>query len=249
MNDPIHISEIFSSIQGEGYLAGRRQVFIRLAECNLNCRYCDTVQEKTGICRIETHPGSATFRDLPQPMTLQAVLEILAQWIIALPGAHHSVSLTGGEPLLSAHALRQWLPEIRKLLPVHLETNGTMYIALDEVVQHIDYISMDMKLPSTSGCTEHLWDLHHLFLQAAHGHTVSVKVVVGDDTTREEIRQVCDIITSVDRAVPLFLQPLTLSGGAIGISGAHVLSLQEVATSLLPDVRVIPQMHKLLRVL
>lgn len=249
MNDPIHISEIFSSIQGEGFLAGRRQVFVRLAECNLNCRYCDTPQEKTGTCRIETRPGSATFRDLPQPVTLQAVLDLLTEWIAMLPGAHHSLSLTGGEPLLSANALGPWLPEIRKLLPIHLETNGTMYMALDEVVRHLDYVSMDMKLPSTSGCTEHLWDLHHLFLQAAHGHNVSVKVVVGDDTTDAEIRQVCDIIASVDRAVPLFLQPLTLPGGSVGITAANVLHLQELASALLPDVRVMPQMHKLLGIL
>lgn len=249
MNEPAHISEIFSSIQGEGYLAGRRQVFVRLAECNLNCRYCDTVQEKNGICRIETAPGSGTFRNVPQPITLQAVLELLAEWNMRLPGAHHSVSLTGGEPLLSVNALGPWLPEIRKLLPIHLETNGTMYMALDEAVQHIDYISMDMKLPSTSGCTEHLWDLHHLFLQAASGHNVSVKVVVGDDTNSEEIRRVCDIIASVDRTVPLFLQPLSLPGGSIGINARHLMHLQELASALLPDVRVMPQMHKLLGIL
>ncbi|HPX77174.1 MAG TPA: 7-carboxy-7-deazaguanine synthase QueE, partial [Methanobacterium sp.] len=38
------ISEIFSSIQGEGKLVGRRQVFIRFSGCNLTCNYCDTPQ-------------------------------------------------------------------------------------------------------------------------------------------------------------------------------------------------------------
>jgi organic radical activating enzyme len=249
MSEPVCVTEIFSSIQGEGFLAGRRQVFVRLAECNLNCRYCDTIQEKTGTCRVETHPGSAAFRDLPQPVELQTLLKVIKEWVSELPGAHHSVSLTGGEPLLSADALRPWLPEIRRLLPIHLETNGTMYLALNDVIQHIDYVSMDMKLPSTSGCTEHLWDLHHHFLRVAHGHNVSVKIVVGDDTDTEEIRHVCDIIASVDRAVPLFLQPLTLPGGSIGITAAHVMRLQELASSLLPDVRVMPQMHKLLGIL
>jgi len=57
MNDPVYISEIFSSIQGEGYLAGRRQIFIRLAECNLECSYCDTDHARADTCRIETSPG------------------------------------------------------------------------------------------------------------------------------------------------------------------------------------------------
>jgi 7-carboxy-7-deazaguanine synthase len=36
------ITEIFYSIQGEGFLAGRPSVFIRLAGCPLRCRWCDT---------------------------------------------------------------------------------------------------------------------------------------------------------------------------------------------------------------
>ena len=121
-----------------------------------------------------------------------------------------------------------------------------MHIALRQVKQHVDYISMDMKLPSTAGCTEQLWDLHALFLREAHGCAVSVKVVVGELTSDSEIRQVCDVISSVDAALPLYLQPLTMPDGSIGIPASQILHLQELASSRLPDVRVIPQMHKLL---
>jgi organic radical activating enzyme len=246
MSDPVTIGEIFSSIQGEGMLAGRRQVFVRLMECNLDCRYCDTNFEKSDICRLESKPGSGTFIDLPQPLPLIKVAAILEDWRSQLPGAHHSVSITGGEPLLHADALEEWLPEIRKIFPIHLETNGTMHIALRRVKQHVDYISMDMKLPSTAGCTEQLWDLHALFLREAHGNAVSVKVVVGELTSDSEIQQVCDVISSVDTGLPLFLQPMTMPDGSMGIAAAHILHLQELASSRLPDVRVIPQMHKLL---
>lgn len=246
MSDQVYVGEIFSSIQGEGMLAGRRQIFVRLTECNLDCRYCDTDFVKSDICRLESKPGSGTFINVSQPLSLANITAIFDDWCLQLPGAHHSVSFTGGEPLLHADALAEWFPEIRKILPIHLETNGTMHVALKQVKQHLDYISMDMKLPSTAGCTEHLWDLHDLFLREAHGGNVSVKIVVGEATPDSEIRQVCDVISSVDAAVPLFLQPLTMPDGSMGIAAAQILHLQELASSRLPDVRVIPQMHKLL---
>ena len=246
MSDPVYISEIFSSIQGEGYLAGRRQLFIRLADCNLDCSYCDTDHARQDTCRIETSPGSGLFVSCPQPLSLQTIFSLVKEWCELLPGAHHSISVTGGEPLLYADTLGGWFALLRQLLPIHLETNGTMHVALGQVLQHLDYVSMDMKLPSTSGSTEHLWGLHRDFLQTADGHNVSVKIVIGDISTAAEIRQVCEIITSVNPATPLFLQPLSRSDGGIGISVAHLLRLQEAAAALVADVRVIPQMHRML---
>lgn len=246
MSDPLHISEIFSSIQGEGMLAGHRQIFVRLTGCNLDCRYCDTDFEASEICSVETAPGSGVLDTLPQPLTLDRITTILADWVVQLPGAHHSVSFTGGEPLLHADALVEWFPEIRKLLPIHLETNGTLPTALRQVKQHLDYISMDMKLPTTSACSAEVWALHAAFLREAYGSNVSVKVVIGESTPDSEIHQMCAIISSVDVALPLFLQPLSLPDGTVGITAAHILALQAVASSSLADVRVIPQLHRML---
>ena len=131
-------------------------------------------------------------------------------------------------------------------LPLHLETNGTLSDALNKVKQHLDYISMDIKLPSTASCTDQLWDVHAQFLRAAHGAAVSVKIVVNDETSDDEIGRVCDIVASVDQRVPLFLQPMSQPDGTVGLSATQILHLQELAASRLPDIRVIPQMHKLL---
>ena len=246
MSDRLYVREIFSSIQGEGMLAGRRQIFVRLMECNLDCHYCDTDFAKSDKGHLESKPGSGTFLDLPLPLPLHELSAICDEWLSQLPGAHHSVSFTGGEPLLHADALAEWFPEIRKSLPIHLETNGTMPDALKQVVQHVDFISMDFKLPSTAGCSERLRDMHALFLREAYGCNVSVKAVVGESTSESEILQICDVVSSVDAGVPLFLQPLTMPDGSVGITAAHLLRLQAQASFRLPDVRVIPQMHTMI---
>lgn len=227
-------------------LAGRRQIFVRLMECNLDCRYCDTDFQKSDVCRVESQPGSGSFLNVSQPLPMHELNSIFTDWLSRVPGGHHSFSITGGEPLLYADSLAEWFPQLRVMLPIHLETNGTMHIALRQVKHLVDYISMDMKLPSTAGCTEQLWELHSLFLQEAYGCNVSVKVVVGDQTTDSEIQEVCNVITSVDASLPLFLQPLSMPDGTVGINVVHLLRLQELASCRLSDVRVIPQMHKLL---
>ncbi|MDR3578750.1 MAG: 7-carboxy-7-deazaguanine synthase QueE [Oryzomonas sp.] len=246
MSDPARISEIFSSIQGEGYLAGRRQIFIRLDECNLDCRYCDTVYEKGAVCRVETAPGSGILTALPQPPGVDGLVALVTEWHGRLPGAHHSISVTGGEPLLQAETLKEWLPELRRTLPIHLETNGTLHAELGQVIESIDHISMDMKLPSTAGRDQALWEEHRRFLEVAVQRQVSVKVVIGQDTPTDEIRRVCAIMAKVERTTPLFLQPLSNAAGGVAVTVERILRLQETAAALLPDVRVIPQMHKML---
>jgi organic radical activating enzyme len=104
----LSIAELFYSIQGEGTHTGTPAVFVRLAGCNLNCRFCDT--------------------DYSVKLFL-SVSEITAQ-VNSLGGACPMVILTGGEPLaqretsLLIEALRS---EGRR---VHIESNGTIPVEL-----------------------------------------------------------------------------------------------------------------------
>jgi 7-carboxy-7-deazaguanine synthase len=76
----INISEIFYSIQGEGFLAGVPSVFIRLAGCPLRCKFCDTNYA------IDSKSGEKLSID-----------EILKQ-IKKYPTKY--VVITGGEPMV-----------------------------------------------------------------------------------------------------------------------------------------------------
>lgn len=243
MNEILPLKELFSSIQGEGECAGRRQIFIRLTGCNLTCSYCDTDHESAVGCRVESQPGSGTFNTDLKPLTESQLLEIVDEWCSRLPKVHHSISVTGGEPLLHADLLMRVLPKLRSLLPVHLETNGTLPHQLRKVIDDLDGVSMDMKLPSSARCDLALWEAHRDFLSVASAVRVSVKLVVAASTSVEEIFKACSIVKDVDSNAALFIQPLTNRDGTIGVSACHLLRLQETASRIVTDVRVIPQMH------
>lgn len=236
--------ECFSSIQGEGVLVGLRQVFLRFSGCNLNCSFCDTpgMSAIPEQCLLEQTPGRRDFIEVPNPVQLERVAGLLESWTAAWPGIHHSISVTGGEPLLYGALLEEWLPVFRKLLPIYLETNGTLPEALAPLIPHLDQIGMDIKLPSSTGCPE-LWDQHHAFLELAAMKEVFVKIVVGQNTEDWEIQRSCAMIAAVDAEIPLILQPVTLDDGRIGITPLRTLELQELCSSL-REVRVIPQTHK-----
>lgn len=239
--------ELFSSLQGEGAYLGYRQIFLRLPGCNLQCSYCDTALLAPERCRIETEPGSGLFRETPQPVTLSRVCDLAEAWCSELPGAHHSFSITGGEPLLHGELLAVWLPRLREILPVHLETNGTLSDALPLLLPLVDHISMDIKLPSSTGLPP-LWEQHRRFLELAGEANLAVKVIVGEATTDQELLIACDLVSEADAGIPLIIQPVTGHGGRVTVAPSRLLHWQALAASLVREVRVIPQTHRMLGV-
>ena len=239
-----NLVELFSSIQGEGLLVGFRQVFLRFHGCNLNCDYCDTeIATVPSVCKMEVTPGRRDFSDVANPVALHRLVLQLGGWVKGWPGIHHSISITGGEPLLNLEILLEWLPELKNFLPIYLETNGVLHDALFRLIHLLDHISMDIKLPSTSGCTD-LWDCHREFLRIAAQKNVFVKIVTNDSTAGWEIERACITVAEIDRDIPVILQPVTLKNGNIGISPLKTLELQEIACNFVKEVRIIPQTHK-----
>jgi len=239
--------EIFSSIQGEGPLLGFRQLFIRFARCNLNCDYCDTPFKPVAQCQVESAPGSERFNDWQNPVSSQQIETLVKDWTTEHPGLHHSISLTGGEPLLHQQVLADWLPKLRPYLPIYLETNGTLPEQLSSLLPLIDYISMDIKLPSISGQGA-LWDQHRDFLKIACQKETFVKVVISAKTPVDEVLQAAHLVADISPKSDFILQPYTGPTG-IDCSTQTLLEMQQIASKIHPRTRVIPQTHNFLGVL
>lgn len=225
------IVDIFSSVQGEGIFVGAKQIFVRFKRCNMGCVFCD--EEKGAEPKFYT------------PAALMDEIESLEQ----AKGIHHSVSLTGGEPLMYADFLKVFLPLLHKKgVQSYLETNGTLPDELSGVIDLIDIVAMDFKLPSSTG-EEAFWDEHYEFLKIALKKNVFVKVVVTPDTTVGDIEKTVELINKAGKSIPLIIQPVTPVGpGAKEVSREMLLKFLEIGLkNKLDHIRVIPQVHKILK--
>ena len=240
-----NIIEIFSSIQGEGKYVGCRQVFVRLEGCNLDCAYCDTENEigRHPCCMVEEGAGTHALVPHENPLSVEMVAEIVARLVGDVP--HHSLSITGGEPLLHVPFIKELTAHID--LPVFLETNGTLHEEMASLLDVITYVSMDIKLPSVTGRS--LWETHRRFLHLLRDHDAYVKIVVAENTGEEEFQEAVQLMRNAAPHLLLVLQPVTPFGGLCAPSARKLLRLQARAAEHLSQVRVIPQAHRMMGLL
>ncbi len=240
------IDEIFTSVQGEGPRIGERHIFVRFQGCHIRCGFCDTpaaIGPQGDVCRAQRSPASWEREEVQNPLTADRLSDLCTRLAVPCP-ALPVLSITGGEPLLHRDFLSAWLPRMRPAFRIYLETNGILFEALQHVVDLVDLVSMDIKLPSATGLRP-FWEEHRKFLAASRGKECFVKAVMTNETSLDDIVTAASIISSTDPSVPLILQPAT---GNAAPTPAMLLAFQERALRILGDVRVIPQVHKMLRV-
>jgi 7-carboxy-7-deazaguanine synthase len=120
---PYNVKEIFYTLQGEGFHAGRPAVFCRFTSCNLwtgreedraraICTFCDTDFVGTN------GPGGGRFRDAT------ALAEAIDNAWPDAGSAHRMVVCTGGEPLLQLDSEVVDALHARGFY-IAVETNGT----------------------------------------------------------------------------------------------------------------------------
>lgn len=105
----MRIHEIFESIQGEGIWLGMPSHFIRVAGCNLRCRWCDTVRARSMRDSVEWSVDELVQR--------------------ALVASMQHVVITGGEPTQYAEELKDLCKELRRAgKTVTVESNATRFV-------------------------------------------------------------------------------------------------------------------------
>jgi len=218
------IAEIFHSIQGEGIYTGLPQIFVRFYGCNLNCRFCDTT-----LSKFDKYSSLKLF-----------------EVISGFREKFHSVCFTGGEPLLQNGFLKEILILIKqKTIITHLETNGTLYDELGEIIDCIDIIAMDWKLPSSTGLDD-FQRQHAEFLKTALKKKVFIKMVICSSTKTYDLERAVESIARFDKNIPLILQPNYFELGDTLTD--KLKNYQQISLKYLRDVRIMPQIHKILKV-
>ncbi len=224
-----NIIEIFSSIQGEGLYIGTGQIFVRFKDCNLKCKFCDTDR-------------SAKSKNLSVEEVLNEILRLKRKYPYI-----HTISFTGGEPLLYVKFLKKLLILLKEMrFRTYLETNGTLYKSLQHIIDYIDIISMDIKLPSMTNL-DVPWNINEKFLKACLDKEIFVKVVVSSDTKLEEFRKAIRLLKRINRNITFIIQPVSQINRIKPPSPRKLLELQDITSKSLSNVRIIPQVHKVLK--
>lgn len=160
--DSLNLIELFASVQGETSHAGLPTTFVRLAQCNLRCTWCDTAYSF----------GRGTAH------TITSIIEKVKEY------GCHNVCITGGEPLLqeNVHSLMTQLCDLGHQLS--LETSGSL------TTEHVDprvHVILDVKCPKSGMSDKNYWPNIELLRQ--HDQ---VKFVIQDEEDYEYSKEICE---------------------------------------------------------
>jgi organic radical activating enzyme len=229
-----NISEIFLSVQGEGFHVGRTVVFVRFSGCNLHCSFCDT-------------PHEVSPKEMSVEMISQAIYDCCFEKGISPAGI--PCVFTGGEPLLQLD-----LPLVLQIkllyMPLHMETNGSLSAVragrlsnpddLLEVLNFFEEVTVSPKVSTMSP----------FVLECAD--TIKVLVPFTKDYPSSSLRSL-GLTLSTFATKTLIFQPITPREGISSwewrnnVTEAMTVALDR-KRSFNENWRVIPQTHALMKV-
>ncbi|MEM0284787.1 MAG: 7-carboxy-7-deazaguanine synthase QueE [Sulfolobales archaeon] len=171
----MRVSEIFASVQGEGPSLGVPAVFLRLAQCNLSCLWCDTKY------------AWSVGEDVPVDRVVEEILTLLRTY-----SKIKLVVITGGEPLLQRDDVRELIVRLKEKIEyveVEVETNCT--IDPSSVLEVVDRLIVSPKL-ANSGMPEDLRKCSTRFkdLPDSMKSKVYLKFVIEDARDLSEVEEI-----------------------------------------------------------
>lgn len=204
------VSEIFSSVQGEGPHTGRPSVFLRLGVCNLSCAWCDTPY--TWLFTADRHQkvisragpsAQPHFFNRAEELTRRSVDDVFDEVVSAAGSGIRAIVVTGGEPLLHVKPLLTFLPPLLdRGFNVEFETNGTVSPAGLPGSVHLN---ISPKLANSMQPRNSRIRLD--VLQECLQYPSSIlKFVVGEESDVEEVIQLVDEVGVTTNRV--YLMPL-----------------------------------------
>ncbi|MEA2081223.1 MAG: 7-carboxy-7-deazaguanine synthase QueE [Elusimicrobiota bacterium] len=203
------ITEIFFSLQGEGYYCGMPCWFVRFSGCDKNCSYCDTLYAKT----------EGSF------MTVEKVLRRIR--------GNAPVVITGGEPTLQGEFLSGLLAKL-KGRSVFIETSGSKFLADPAAFEHI---SFHAELP--------LSPADRKFIRNISVCPFTLKIVVTSDVKYKEVHSAGRYLGRFANS-SIVLQPVTIKNKIDKCALAKAVLFAGRLQRVYKNVRVLPQIHKLL---
>ena len=234
----VQLSEIFTSIEGEGILIGTKTMFIRMAGCHLGCIWCDT--------------GYALPFDSGKAYTLEHVKKMISE---ELRPNTYKVNFTGGEPLLQHLAVADLAKFIKdKGLKTYLESSCFDSHRFEKVLPFIDISKIEFKMSDSEAVdSEHRATLlinerECLDMSIAWSKTTYIKVVVTASSSIEEFRKLLhDTFAHIQTRdlAGFIIQP---SSGMEAPSLETLLDFYDATYPIYHNVRIIPQLHKLIGV-
>lgn len=191
--DKLYVSEIFHSFQGEGLNSGLNTIFLRLSECNLNCKYCDSKYHWDG-----------------KIMEIDEVLFEIKKY------KSDSLTITGGEPLLQQEPLVKLLTQLKEKHIV-IETNGTL-MPDSNLIDLVNHFSVSPKLASTENKIEDRMNYDVLLYYNTLPVEKSIfKFVIADQKDFEEVQFLQDQLKINNRKIYLMKEGMTAEKQYVGI--------------------------------
>jgi len=155
----------------------------------------------------------------------------------------HSITLTGGEPLLYPGFIKELKNFVD--IPLYLETNSTLPKNAKKIKTCVDFVAADIKIDYPE-----FYENSIETLKILKDRNLFVKIVVLPGTESKTIEKVAKDLKNHDLDVPLILQPVTPHGEVKEKPNTKkILNLADTCGKYLSDVRIVPQVHKLTGVL
>lgn len=179
-----YIKEAFVSLQGEGKYVGVRQLFIRFSDCDINCSGCDTDFSRKD-----------TFELLGKKFSNPADLNLLISHIeeSGILKSIHSISFTGGEPLLNRIFIKEFISNLGDKTKFFLETSGYHLNYLKEIYHLLDIVSMDIKLHSSFGVKNNIEQIKKESF--VDNKKTYFKLILDDKTSEDELKMVIELLS------------------------------------------------------